>query len=232
MRAIIFRMETTRSAWLLPGAIIGAGALLAIAIFIVRDGQFFGPRPTSIDAVRPVDPAEHIIGNPKAEVIIIEYADIDSSYAKEYQRTLGQLMSEYGSNGKVAWVYRHFPLINKTPNSLRHAEAAECVASLGNKAAFFKFIDLIQANAPDEEQFDPANYPLIIERLGVDQAAFNACVAEGRFAPKVAADFENALESGATASPYSVILIKGKDPMPINGAIPYATLKRIVDSAS
>lgn len=224
-------METTRSAWLLPGAIVGAGALLAIAIFVVRDGQLFGPRQTSIDAVRPVDPGEHIIGNPEADVIIIEYADIDSSFAKEYQRTLGQLMTEYGSTGKVAWVYRHFPLVNKNQNSLRHAEAAECVAALGNKAAFFKFIDLIQANAPDEEQFDPANYPLLLERLGVNQQEFNACVAEGRYAPKVAADFENALEAGGTASPFTVILVNGKDPMPINGAIPYATLKRIVDSA-
>lgn len=223
-------MDTTRSEWLIPGAIIVAGALLALTIFFVRSENIFVPKEGP-SAMRPVSPDEHIIGNPDAPVVIVEYADIDSSFAKEYQRTLGLLVTDYGSTGKVAWVYRHFPLVNQSPNSVRHAEAAECVTSLGNASAFWKFIDLMQAAAPDDEQFDPANYGSLVSQLGISVDEFNACVAAGTYADKVAADFEDGLAAGAIASPHSVILIAGEEPITIRGSVPYETLRQIVENA-
>lgn len=223
-------MDMNRSQWVLPGAIVLVGMIFAVAIFVIRDNYVFGPPDGDVSLMRPVSPDEHIIGNPDAPVLIVEYADIDSSYSKEFQRTLAQLMTDYGSSGKVAWVYRHFPLVNQNPNASRHAEAAECVTSLGNATAFWRFIDLLQANAPDDEQFDPRNYSAVVKQLGINVEEFNACMASGKFAAKVEADFKNALDAGAVGSPYTIIRIEGKERTPITGAVPYATLKQLIDS--
>ena len=225
-------MEPRTSSWLIPGAIIAAGIIFSITIFVMRDAQLFGASRGDIGAVRPVSPEEHIIGNPDAPVIIIEYADMDSPAAKEFQRTLAQLVSDYGATGKVAWVYRHFPLVNQYPSSARHAEAAECISSLGNASAFWKFIDLLQAAAPDVATFSPEDYDTLVPQLGIRVDEFNACMAEGRFEANVNADFENALQAGAVASPFSIVLIEGREPVTIKGAVPYGTLTRIVDSAN
>ncbi|HWH07290.1 MAG TPA: thioredoxin domain-containing protein [Candidatus Paceibacterota bacterium] len=224
-------MDTTRNSWILPGAIVAAGAILAVAIYLVRSEQVFSSPRGNPETMRPISADEHIVGNPQAPIVIVEYADLDSEYAKEFHRTLGQLMVEYGSTGQIAWVFRHFPLVNQNSNAARHAEASECVASLGNPSAFWKFIDLMQASAPDLERFDPANYGTLMKQLGIPEDAFNACLAAGTHADKVAADFEDALVAGAIASPYSIVLIEGKKPIPINGSIPYAALKNIIDSA-
>ena len=98
--------------------------------------------------VRPVGDDDHIIGNPGAPVVIIEYADIDSGYSKDFQATMQQLMTEYAAGGEVAWVYRHMPLIDQHPNARRHAEAAERAASIGSADSFWRFIDSAAALAP------------------------------------------------------------------------------------
>lgn len=223
-------MDMNRSQWVLPGAIVLAGLILAIALFVIRDNYVFGPPDGNPSLMRPVSPDEHIIGNPDAPILIVEYADIDSSYSKEFQRTLAQLMTDYGASGKVAWVYRHFPLVNQNPNASKHAEAAECVTSLGNATAFWRFIDLLQANAPDEEEFNPRNYGAIVSQLGINVDEFNDCLASGRFASRVEADFRNALDAGAVGSPYTIIRVEGRERTPVTGAIPYQTLKDLVES--
>ena len=225
-------MQTTSNEWLIPGAILIAGAILATTIFMLRDGNFFGVTRGNPSDMRAVSPDEHIIGNPDAPIIIVEYADIDAPASKEFQRTLGQLVSDYGATGKVAWVYRHFPLVNQYPNSARHAEAAECVTSLGNKEAFWKFIDLMQAAAPDAEQFSPENYDALVPQLGIHINDFNACMAAGTFADKVEADFEDGLRAGAIASPFTLILMEGREPIPVRGAVPYATLTQLIGSVA
>ncbi|MDB5264507.1 MAG: oxidoreductase [Parcubacteria group bacterium] len=219
-----------RERYLIPGAIVLAGIILAITIFVVRSHQeaVSAGDPT---AVRPVTPSDHLIGNPQAAVTIVEYGDIDSSYSKQLQTTLEQLMSEYASGGQVAWVYRHFPLADMHPNSLSHAEAAECAASLGAPDAFWRFIDLVQAQAPAENQFDPKDYPTVVTQLGISVDTFNTCLSSHQFSKHVTDDAINALNAGADGSPYVVLLVKGQKPSTISGTIPYQSLKRIIDQA-
>lgn len=224
-------MDLDRRTWLIPGAIVLAGIILSFTIYSIRTTHILGAPEGDVGALRPIHPNEHIIGDPEASVIIVEYADIDSPYAKEFQKTLSQLVTEYGPSGKVAWVYRHFPLVDQHRYSIEHAEAAECVASLGNRTAFWRFIDLVQANAPASTQFNPSGYPALIAQLGVDATAFNECLSSDRYSAKVEADFANGLAIGADASPYSILLVRGKEPAVINGSVPYATLKEIVEAA-
>lgn len=217
--------------WLLPVAIVLAGAIVAVATYLVR--LHTEPALTTGDPerVRPVTPEDHLVGNPTAPVMVVEYGDIDSEYTKKFNAIMEQLMTEYAPEGKVAWVFRHFPIIALHPNAAIHASAAECAASLGTADAFWRFIDAIAADAPGVNQFDPRDYPSVTARLGIDQAAFERCIAAGTFEARVQDDYTNALLAGAEGSPYIVLMSEGMEPVPINGALPYQSMKEVLDRA-
>lgn len=215
----------------IPIAIVLAGLIVAVAIYVVRVRHVVENGTGTPEVVRPVSPSDHVIGNPSAPVAVIEYADIDSSYSKTLQLTMEQLMTEYADGGKVVWVYRHFPVTTEHPNAATHALAAECATSLSVPTTFFRFIDAIQAASPNENEFDPTGYPLILKPLGIDETAFRKCVSDGTFSNRVHEDYDNALAAGATGSPFVILLIHGQKPLPINGALPYASMKKIIDDA-
>lgn len=225
------RVERMQNPWFLPGAILAAGLVLALAVYAERTHHILARPAGSPEKVRPVTPADHIIGNPSAPVKLIEYDDIDSSYGKQFQATLEQLMTEYAKGNNVAWVYRHFPLIDQHVNAEMHAEAAECAASLGGPSTFWNFIDALSARAPGTSQFDPRDYPSVISTLGINTDAFNRCLSTHAFQQKVGSDFDNAIAIGADATPFTVLLVKGQPPVTISGAVSYDTLKKVVDQA-
>lgn len=223
--------DNSREKWLIPGAILAAGLLLAVATYQIRVKQVALPPEGDVSLVRPVSEADHIIGNPGAPIIVIEYADIDSNFAEDFQATMQQLMSEYAPAGQVAWVYRHLPLTDQHPDSRRHAEAAECIASIGGPDMFWRFIDAAYAVSPGSQELNPAAYPSIAEGLGIRPEALNDCLTENRFADRVMNDFENGLNAGAGGSPFSIVLIKGSPPITIDGAVPYEGMKRIIEES-
>ena len=67
-------------------------------------------RREATSAVRPVNGEDHILGNPDAPVKLIEFSDFECPFCKRFHPTMKRLMDEYGEDGRVAWVYRHFPL--------------------------------------------------------------------------------------------------------------------------
>ncbi|HRH55913.1 MAG TPA: thioredoxin domain-containing protein [Candidatus Paceibacterota bacterium] len=224
-------IQTARREYLLPGAIVLAGLLLAFTVYAVRTEE--SPKLGAGDPanVRPVTPADRIIGNPEAPVVFIEYADIDSEYSKQFQATMQQLMSEYAGTGRVAWVYRHFPLLDQHAAAASHAEAAECAGFLGDEDAFWRFIDALQSASPGESEFPVAGYQSVARSLGIPEAEFMQCLENGRFTKKVYDDGENALNSGAEGAPYTIVLIEGQEPVGIQGALPYEDMKRVIEDA-
>ena len=217
-----------KTVWLLPVAIVLAGALVGVALFFARANS---ATDGDAGALRPITAEDHIIGSPAADVIIVEYSDIDCRYCKLWNGALEELMTDYGASGRVALVYRHLPLITSDPNGAKHAEAAECVASLGGPNAFFSFIDAMNAAAPGTEVFDPSKYGTIVSSLGLSVSDFDCCVAGSKFQDKIERDYENALLIGANGAPYSILIARGQKPVPISGALPYTALKKIVDDA-
>lgn len=220
-----------QSLWLIPVAIIAAGALLAVSTYVVRTTHVLGPPKGDVVAVTPVSSSDHLVGSPSAPVMIIEYADIDSSFSKAFQKTMEQLMVEYAPAGKVGWAYRHFPLIDQYPNSEEHAEAAECASALGNSKAFWSFIDLMQAYAPGNQQFDPSNYDSVATSIGVNADRFDACMTAHTYLSKVNADITNGVAIGVDASPYIVVLVHGQKPIAISGSLPYDAMKKVIDQS-
>lgn len=220
-----------RYPYLLPVVIILAGIIIGGALYLVRMSEHTPAPGGDIARIRPISTSDHLVGNPTASVVVVTYSDIDCAYCKSFQESMEQLITDYGTTGNVAWVYRHFPLIEQHPASASHAEAAECAASLGNNQTFFRFIDALHQLAPDTRQFDPKNYPSVIQALGLSLSDFEACMEGTQFEKRVADDFDNARAIGANGTPYSILLIRGHTPIPISGALPYLSLKKVIDTA-
>jgi protein-disulfide isomerase len=219
-----------KNPYLLPVTIIIAGIIVAAALYVVRVSAI-SPLKGDISLLRPISTSDHMMGNPTAPVVVVEYSDIDCEYCKHFQEAMTQIMTDYGAAGNVAWVYRHFPLIETHPDAAAHAEAAECVASLGTDQMFFSFIDALQQAAPGSSQFNPQNYTSIVTGLGISPAEFQSCMDGTKFEKRVADDFDNAIAIGANGTPYSFILIKGHEPIPVSGALPYTALKKVIETS-
>jgi len=93
--------------------------------------------PAEVLAIKPDD---HVFGDRNADLIIIEYSDLECPFCMRFHDTMRQVMETYTSVG-VAWVYRHFPLTNIHPDAQKYAEGAECIRELGNDDLFWKFTD-------------------------------------------------------------------------------------------
>lgn len=224
-------LQNLRREYFLPGAIVLAGLIVSLAVYAIRTEESPKLGAGTPELVRPVSPADRILGNPEAPVKLVEYADIDSEYSKEFQATLEQVMSEYAAGGQVAWVYRHFPLLDQHAAAASHAEAAECAGFLGSDDTFWRFIDALQAAAPGENQFPVAGYAAVAQGLGIPVAEFETCLRDGRFTKKVYEDSTNAMQAGAEGTPYTVLLIEGQKPVGIQGSLPYEDLKKVIEDA-
>jgi len=218
-----------------PIAIVVAGALIAGAVFLSRGGVpegtlANGQNPTKKDiTIKPVTSADHILGNPNASIVIVEYSDLECPFCKTFQKTLHQIMDEYGESGKVAWVYRHFPLAQLHTKAAKEAEATECAAELGGNAAFWKYTDRLFEVTPSNNNLELSQLPVIAAEVGLDVAAFNTCLSSGRYTAKVEQSYQDSLAAGGTGTPYSII-ISGKQQIPIEGAQSYSGVKSVIDS--
>lgn len=217
--------------YLLPAAILVAGLILAIAIYAVRTGTEPAIPEGDVSFLRGISPDDHLVGSPEALVTVVTYSDIDCAYCKQYQRTMEQIMTEYGADGRVAWVYRHLPLLDKHPEAALHAQAAECAASLAGGDTFWRFIGAMQEQAPGEATFESDDYDILLPRFSIPAEAFTQCMDTSRFADRVALDARNAVEIGATAAPFTVLLIEGANPVTISGAPPYPAMRKAIEQA-
>jgi protein-disulfide isomerase len=219
-----------KSSYTVPLAIIFGGSVIAVAVYVSMP-----KRPATNESVgnpalvRPLDTTDHILGNPAAKVVIIEYSDFDCEYCKGFNDTLHQIIANAGVSGNVAWVFREFPLTELHPNALKHAEAAECAEVVAGNDAFWKFADMLFANQP----VDPAQYGTYAKSLGIDGDAFATCYADAvkNVDARILADRKNALDLGAEGAPYSLILVTGQPPVVMNGAYPPEAVKLLIEQA-
>jgi protein-disulfide isomerase len=217
-----------RPSYTIPLAIILGGIIIAGAIYAsVPKSPSNGDGNPAL--VRPVGSDDHILGNPAAKVMIVEYSDFDCEYCKDFHDTLHQIIANEGADGDVAWVFREFPLIEIHPNALSHARAAECAASVAGNDTFWKFSNALFANLPA----DPTRYGTLASSVGISGDAFATCFASASTTveARILADRQNALDMGAQGTPYSLILVAGKPPVVMAGGYSYDAVKELIDKA-
>jgi protein-disulfide isomerase len=131
-------------------------------------------------------------GSPTAPVQIIEFSDFQCPYCGDAARTVKQLKEKFGD--KVSIVFRHFPL-EIHPAAPKASEAALCANDVGK---FWEYHDKAFAN---QSALSPADLTKYATELGLDAAAFDACLSSGKHAADVKADMEYGTKLGIEGTP-------------------------------
>ncbi len=229
-------MEPSTNKLTVPVAIILAGVLVAGAILLSKSvypnsGKTDNKADTKTEEINisPVTEADHILGNPNADIIIVEYSDTECPFCKQFHKTMQAIIAEYGKDGKVAWVYRHFPIAQLHSKAAKEAEATECATELGGKSAFWDYTNRLYEITPSNDGLDPAKLVDIAVEIKLDKQAFVSCLESGKFTEKIKKDYEEAVAAGARGTPHSIILTKKGDKLPLEGAQPLVAVKSIID---
>lgn len=217
----------------IAGAILVAAVLIAGAI-LLKGNAPVGNKGTGEDtknnlAIRPITKDEHILGNPNAKIIIVEYSDTECPFCKVFHTTMHKVVEQ--NSGQVAWVYRHYPIPQLHPTAAREAEATECAWEQGGNNAFWKYVDRLFEITPSNNGLDMAELPKIAAYVGLDVASFNTCLASGKYKNKVEADINDGVKAGVNGTPSSFILKNGKIVDSIPGAQPLEVVNQKIKDA-
>ena len=224
-----------------PIAIVIAGALIAGAVYWSARGDSVAvaPQPQAgtentagLENMNPIEDSDHIRGNPNAPVKIVEYVDMECPFCKRFHSTMQQVMDEYGKNGKVAWVYRHFPLDSIHSQARTEAVASECANELGGSDAFWKYADRFFELTPSNNQTNIATVlPQIAREIGLDETKFNSCLASKKYDKHIQDDLDNATATGGNGTPWSIVVTASGKKYPLSGAQPYEAVKQLIELA-
>ena len=174
--------------------------------------------PAGTASIRPPSATEHIVGSPTAPIVLIEYSDFQCPFCNMVYPTIKKIVSE--SNGQVAWVYRHLPLISLHPEALPAANASECITEQLGNDGFWKFTDAMLA---EQSKLSSGYYGQLAAQLGADPAKFAQCMSSHKYESKIEADATEAETNGGNGTPFTVVLnTKTNKVAPVSGALPYA----------
>ncbi len=156
-------------------------------------------------------------GPADAPVTIIEFSDYQCPFCRRAEPTLEQVLAKY--EGKVRFVFRHFPLDRIHPQARGASEAAACAGEQG------KFWEYHAALFAEDAQLDVAGLEVAGTKAGLDAAAFKTCVSERKTQALVEADLKAGEAAGVTGTP--AFFING---IPLRGALPIDEFQKVIDA--
>ncbi len=220
----------------IPIAIIIAGAIIAGAVFYSNKGKVADKNTGTVTEenveLAPISDKDHIFGNPNAPIVFVEYSDTECPFCKKFHETMNQVMSEYGKDGKVAWVYRQFPIDQLHSKARKESQATECAGEVGGNDKFWAYLNKLFSITPSNNNLDLSLLPTIATDVGLDKAKFEECLASDRWNDKVEADYQSGVKAGVRGTPHTIMVVKKDGSMfPISGAQPYATVKAAIEEA-
>lgn len=222
-----------------PVAVLIAGLFIGLAVIyavgrqsnggpaLVKDT--LGGSGQAPDQVRPVDADDFVFGDSNATVMVIEYSDPECPFCKRFHETMRQIASEY--KGKVAWVHRFFPLDSLHPKARKESEAILTAGVLGGNERFWAYLNRLMDVTPSNNGLDLAELPKIAAYVGLDVDQFTDYLESGKAAARVEADAKNAVAAGGEGTPYSIVIGRDGKKYPIAGALPFASVREIIDQA-
>ncbi|MCU0223253.1 MAG: thioredoxin domain-containing protein [Acidobacteria bacterium] len=155
-------------------------------------------------------------GPANAPVTVVVFSDFECQFCAKSKPVLDQIASTYGD--KVRIVFRDYPLPFHTKAS-KAGEAGHCADAQGK---FWAYHDYLFAN---QAKLEVADLKAAALAVGLDAAAFDACLDGGKMAEAVTKNTEAGREAGVSGTP--AFFING---LPLDGAQPFEAFKPIIDA--
>lgn len=220
----------------IPISIIAAGLIIGGAVYLTDKSDNTGTQVAQNERpeleLKPITDDDHILGNPDAEVVIVEYSDFECPFCGGFHGTMNRIMDEYGDSGDVAWVYRHMPLDRIHPRARPAAVASVCVSKLAGEDKFWDYADELFL---DLDNLENDRLREIAISLGTDGEQFDECIDSDEAKQRVERDYQDGLIIAQAdpnfGTPYNILTSKSGVQIPIVGNQPYAAVKAAIDAA-
>src|SRR3989344_322108 len=215
---------------IIAGAFVGGGLYISKRPVSNQAASAVNNAPQKPISVKPVRQNDHILGPKDALVTIIEYSDPECPFCKIFHNTMMSLLTDKELKGKVAWVYRHFPLDSLHKKARYESQALECAALVGGNEGFWALTGKVFEVTPSNDGLDTSQLPSLAESVGLPKDEFTECLTSGKTAAIVEQDYQDAQAAGGAGTPYSIIIGPKGQQIPVGGAVPLASLKIQVQS--
>lgn len=159
------------------------------AAFVVLAVWYFKAQPqyVNVDSPRPVK------GDKASSIILEEFSDFQCPACGAAQSTVNKIMETYGD--KIAFSYRHFPLLSIHANAFSAALAAECANDQGK---FWEYHDLLFKNQKDLRQ---STLLRLADETGLNKESFSVCLKSRAKAGVVQADMQEGERRNINSTP-------------------------------
>lgn len=211
------KMKMSKILWWLGGIALVAFSVWFIITLVNNPSSstianLTAPGPKSTDMT---------YGNPKAKVILTEYADFQCPGCGAYYPILKKVAQDY--KDKILFVYRFFPLEQIHKNALASSEAAYAASKQGK---FWEMHDLLFAHQTEWAELpDPSNnFISYAQQAGLNVDEFKQDAASADTAKYVKSQEQAALDLGLPGTPS--FFLNGKQITNPNG---YDGFKQLID---
>jgi protein-disulfide isomerase len=133
----------------------------------------------------PVADQDHVAGPASAAVTIVEYGNFECIQCGRVYSSLKEIRNLLADELRL--VFRHFPIVQTHPRSLRAAEAAEAAAA---QEKFWQMHDQLFTHQKALEDRDLIRYA---GRIGLNIERFKHDLEENVFLPKIQSAYERSL---------------------------------------
>lgn len=163
-------------------------------------------------------------GDPAAPIVLVDFSDFACPYCGTFAReTFPAIERDYVRTGKV--YLKYVPFLAGFPRGREATRAAECAAEQG------KFWEMADALYADQNAWKRAGEPLVVlqglaRSLGADSARFRSCYVTNQPDDRTRRATRAADELRVRVTPSFVL--NGR---PIEGAVPLAELRKLLDLA-
>jgi len=224
-----------------PGAIVLAGVIIAVAVFLTNkngdksidssseeivagEETTAQTEPEFKNAVTDIGNAPYIGNMDSAKVAVVEYNEYLCSYCLRHKdETLPTLLEEYVDTGKIIYVFREYPIYGEDA-----ANAAKCVYHIGGVEKYKEFHNGAFNYKSDEDLY------ALAKEVGVDEKEFDSCYSSRQYQEEVDADFQAAQDVEIQGTPGFVVGTfdsEGKvSGVLIPGAYPIETFREIIEA--
>ena len=168
------------------------------------------------------------LGSADAQIAIVEFSDYQCPYcARFFQQTFPALKKNYIETGKVRFYFRDFPLEQIHPQAKPSAIAANCAARQG------AYWDMHHGLFENQKRLGPELYQELAKEMGLDVAAFEACLEEPAEGKRVDQELAYGQSLTVQGTPHYFVgrIEDGQlvDVKRLNGAQPFAAFSKVIE---
>jgi len=141
--------------------------------------------PETVKLKNVVNDQDHVAGPASAVVTLLEYGNFECIHCGQAYPIIRQVRNLLPDD--LRFVFRHFPIEQTHPHSLRAAEAAEAAGAQG------KFWEMHDELFTHQTAFEDRDLMRYARRIGLDLDKFSRAMSENTFLPQIQAGYEHSL---------------------------------------